>query len=77
MSYLEIYNDTAYDLLDPEREIKDIEDLPKVLVREDEDGNLVFGNLRMCSVENEEDALSLVGLRSHFFHHVLSVAVLG
>lgn len=69
MSYLEIYNDVVYDLLDPDREIKDIEDLPKVLVREDEDGNLVFGNLRLCKVENEEDALSLVRRNPLLFYH--------
>ena len=60
ISYLEIYNDVVYDLLDPDREIKDIDDLPKVMVREGEDGHLVFSNLRICKVENEEDALSLV-----------------
>lgn len=30
ISYLEIYNDTGYDLLDPNRDIKMLEDLPKV-----------------------------------------------
>ena len=30
ISYLEIYNETGYDLLDPDREIKALEDLPKV-----------------------------------------------
>lgn len=59
---MEIYNDVVYDLLDPDREVKDIEDLPRVLIREDEDGNLVFGNIRVCKVENEEEALSLVNL---------------
>ena len=30
ISYLEIYNETGYDLLDPNREIEMLEDLPKV-----------------------------------------------
>ena len=30
ISYLEIYNETGYDLLDPDREVKALEDLPKV-----------------------------------------------
>lgn len=60
MSYLEIYNDTAYDLLDPDREVKDIDDLPKVMVREQEDGNIALQNLRMCGASNEEEALGLV-----------------
>lgn len=32
MSYLEIYNQTGFDLLDPNREIKAMEDLPQVCV---------------------------------------------
>ena len=32
ISYLEIYNETGYDLLDPNREIEMLEDLPKVRV---------------------------------------------
>ena len=30
ISYLEIYNESGYDLLDPNKEIKKMEDLPKV-----------------------------------------------
>ena len=30
ISYLEIYNEVGYDLLDPDREVKGIEDLPQV-----------------------------------------------
>lgn len=30
ISYLEIYNDHGYDLLDPNHETKKLEDLPKV-----------------------------------------------
>ncbi|GMH43749.1 hypothetical protein BSKO_11683 [Bryopsis sp. KO-2023] len=62
ISYLEIYQDMVYDLLDPDREVKDIEDLPKVMVREDEDGNIVLQNLRMCAAGNEEEALGLLFL---------------
>jgi kinesin family protein 6/9 len=32
VSYLEIYNETCFDLLDPDREIKAMEDLPQVVV---------------------------------------------
>lgn len=60
ISYMEIYNETIYDLLDPEKEIKKMEDLPKVLIFEEENGKLLFKNLRMCKVENEEEALGLV-----------------
>lgn len=30
VSYLEIYNETGFDLLDPNREVKSMEDLPQV-----------------------------------------------
>jgi kinesin family protein 6/9 len=30
ISYLEIYNESGYDLLDPNHETKKLEDLPKV-----------------------------------------------
>jgi kinesin family protein 6/9 len=30
ISYLEIYNETGYDLLDPDREVMALEDMPKV-----------------------------------------------
>eukprot|EP00210_Caulerpa_lentillifera_P000893 g864.t1 len=61
VSYLEIYNDVVYDLLDPDREVKDIDDLPRVIMRENEDSNLSLINLRICKVQSEEDALGLLG----------------
>ena len=38
ISYLELYNETGYDLLDPSHETKALEDLPKVSMLEDEHG---------------------------------------
>lgn len=60
ISYLEIYNDTVYDLLDPDREVSDVDDLPRVMVRETEDGQIDLCNLRICCVSSEEEALGLV-----------------
>lgn len=60
VSYLEIYNDTAYDLLDPDHEVSDLDDLPRVMIREGEDGHIDLRNLRVCSVSSEEEALGLV-----------------
>ncbi|GFH05643.1 kinesin-like protein [Haematococcus lacustris] len=57
-SYLEIYNETCFDLLDPEREIKAMEDLP----REDEEGRVSFRNLTIHRANNEEEALNLLFL---------------
>ena len=64
ISYSEIYNDVIYDLLDPDREVKDLEDLPRVFVREDDDGNVLLMNLRTCRASNEEDALGLVKMNN-------------
>lgn len=60
ISYLEIYNEQGYDLLDESHETKSLEDLPKVHMLEDEHGNFHLKNLSMHSADNEEDALNLL-----------------
>jgi kinesin family member 6/9 len=60
ISYLELYNEQGYDLLDPSHETKALEDLPKVTMLEDEHGNFHLKNLTMHPAENEEDALELL-----------------
>ena len=60
ISYLELYNETGYDLLDPSHETKALEDLPKVSMLEDMDGNFVLKNLSVHPAETEEDALELL-----------------
>ena len=62
ISYLELYNETGYDLLDPGHETKSLEDLPKVSMLEDEHGNFHLKNLSMHIAESEEDALELLFL---------------
>ncbi|RLN31631.1 hypothetical protein BBJ28_00015685, partial [Nothophytophthora sp. Chile5] len=63
ISYLEIYNNQGYDLLDPNHEsTKSLEDLPRVAMLEDEDGNCHLRNLSMHPVVAEEDALNLLFL---------------
>lgn len=60
ISYLEIYNETGYDLLNPDREVQMLEDLPKVAIMEDEDSNIHMRNLSIHRASNEEEALNLV-----------------
>ena len=60
MSYLEIFNEAGYDLLDQEREVRLLEDLPRVHVLEDEDAVIHTRNLSMHRATTEEDALNLV-----------------
>ncbi|CAF3338715.1 unnamed protein product [Rotaria sp. Silwood1] len=62
VSYLEIYNENGYDLLDPKHEAAKLEDLPKVLLMEDEDQNMHLKNLSIHAAQNEEEALNLLFL---------------
>lgn len=61
ISYLEIYNDAGYDLLRDDSAQK-LEDLPKVELREDADGNIHLRNLSVNVAGTEEDALNLLFL---------------
>lgn len=80
ISYLEIYNDSGYDLLDPQHQATKLEDLPKVSLMEDEDNNIHLKNLSIHQANNEEEALNLLFLGdtnrmiaevifSHFFFY--------
>lgn len=60
VSYLELYNETGYDLLDPSHETKALEDMPKVTLLEDEHGNFHFKNLSLHCANSEEEALELL-----------------
>uniref|UniRef100_A0A4W2HFJ9 Kinesin-like protein n=1 Tax=Bos indicus x Bos taurus TaxID=30522 RepID=A0A4W2HFJ9_BOBOX len=62
ISYLEIYNECGYDLLDPRHEASSLEDLPKVTVLEDPDQNIHLKNLSLHQAATEEEALNLLFL---------------
>ncbi|XP_075781206.1 kinesin-like protein KIF6 isoform X6 [Pelodiscus sinensis] len=62
VSYLEIYNECGYDLLDPRHEASRLEDLPKVTIMEDPDQNIHLKNLSLLQASNEEEALNLLFL---------------
>ncbi|KAL6105089.1 kif6 [Pungitius sinensis] len=62
ISYLEIYNEMGYDLLDSRHEASRLEDLPKVLIMEDPDQNIHLRNLSLQQSANEEEALNLLFL---------------
>ncbi|CAH1790685.1 unnamed protein product [Owenia fusiformis] len=62
ISYLEIYNESGYDLLDPKHESSKLEDLPKVHLMEDSDQNIHLKNLSTHQANNEEEALNLLFL---------------
>ncbi|GFN76465.1 kinesin-like protein [Plakobranchus ocellatus] len=60
ISYLELYNESGYDLLDPKHEATKLEDLPKVSLMEDSDQNIHLKNLTVHPAQSEEDALNLL-----------------
>ncbi|XP_006882221.1 PREDICTED: kinesin-like protein KIF6 [Elephantulus edwardii] len=62
ISYLEIYNECGYDLLDPRHEASSLEDLPKVIILEDPDQNIHLKNLSLHQATTEEEALNLLFL---------------
>uniref|UniRef100_A0A3B3QIB5 Kinesin-like protein n=1 Tax=Paramormyrops kingsleyae TaxID=1676925 RepID=A0A3B3QIB5_9TELE len=62
ISYLEIYNDVGYDLLDPRHGASALDDLPKVTIMEDPDQNIHLRNLSIHQSGNEEEALNLLFL---------------
>lgn len=70
VSYLEIYNDSGYDLLADNSTGTSADTtgttsstrLPRVIMREDEDGNFHFKNLSVHPISSEEDALNYLFL---------------
>uniref|UniRef100_A0A3Q2QF69 Kinesin family member 6 n=1 Tax=Fundulus heteroclitus TaxID=8078 RepID=A0A3Q2QF69_FUNHE len=62
ISYLEIYNEMGYDLLDCRHEASRLEDLPKVMIMEDPEQNIHLKNLSLQQSANEEEALNLLFL---------------
>ncbi|XP_078398840.1 kinesin-like protein KIF6 [Cetorhinus maximus] len=62
ISYLEIYNECGYDLLDPRHDASKLEDLPKVTIMEDTDQHIHLRNLSLHQANNEEESLNLLFL---------------
>lgn len=60
ISYLEIYNESGYDLLDENHASKNLYDLPKVGMYEDKEGHFKMTNLSVHRAQTEEDALNLL-----------------
>jgi kinesin family protein 6/9 len=60
VSYLEIYQESGYDLLDQSKETQKLEDLPRVAMQEDEEGNVHMKGLSANMASTEEEALNLL-----------------
>ena len=66
VSYIEIYNESGYDLLDERHDVHDtrktknaLDAFPKVQLLEDQSGAITLRNLSVHTAKNEEEALSL------------------
>ena len=74
VSYIEIYNESGYDLLDEKHDLHNARDIkqklfqnaldafPKVQLLEDQSGNISLRNLSIHEAKNEEEALGLLFL---------------
>ncbi|KAF4037561.1 Kinesin motor domain [Phytophthora infestans] len=62
ISYLEIYNENAYDLLDRSHTDQPIEEWTKVHLMDDDEGDMHFRNLGVFEAVSEEEALNLLFL---------------
>ena len=71
ISYLEIYNENAYDLLDKNHSEVDLENWKKIIIYEDNYNNIMMKNLSMIKVENEQQALDLL-ITGNYIRHISS-----
>ena len=62
VSFLEIYNETVYDLLDTAHRDKPLEEWSKIQLMDDDYGDLHLRNLRVYEVASDRDALNLLFL---------------
>ncbi|KAL4455465.1 hypothetical protein ABPG74_012617 [Tetrahymena malaccensis] len=60
ISYIEIYNNAGYDLLDANHSAKKLEDLTPVIPRETENEEIILSGLSIHKAQTEEDALNLL-----------------
>ena len=70
-SYVEIYNDAGYDLLERDQAEITFDKWKKVSPFEDQAGNLHLKNLSIHTIANEQDALDLM-LTGNFIRKVAS-----
>ena len=68
ISYIEIYNENAYDLFDKSHYNSPLENWKKIIVYEDNYGNLVMKNMSMIKIENEEQGLDLLETGNYIRH---------
>jgi kinesin family protein 6/9 len=58
ISYIEVYKNNGYDLLDPGHSPQNIENLPKIVLHSDGDGTVTTSNVTSFPVASQEEALN-------------------
>ena len=74
ISYIEIYNESAYDLFDKSHFREPLEYWRKIIVYEDNYGNIMLKNMSMIKVENEQQALDLL-VTGNYIRHASSTSM--
>ena len=74
ISYIEIYNENAYDLFDKTHYREPLENWKKIIVYEDNYGNIMLKNMSMIKVENEQQALDLL-VTGNYIRHASSTSM--
>ena len=74
ISYIEIYNENAYDLFDKSHFREPLENWRKIIVYEDNYGNIMLKNMSMIKVENEQQALDLL-ITGNYIRHASSTSM--
>ncbi|GMI17433.1 hypothetical protein TrLO_g845 [Triparma laevis f. longispina] len=62
VSFIEVYQEACYDLLDQEKRLKKLEEWDKIQTKEDSNGELTLEGVRVYECDAEESALSLLFL---------------
>ena len=74
ISYIEIYNENAYDLFDKSHYREPLENWKKIIVYEDNYGNIMLKNMSMIKVDNEQQALDLL-ITGNYIRHASSTSM--
>jgi kinesin family protein 6/9 len=70
VSFMEIYNEIAYDLLDKRHVELSLENWNKVSLMEDDDGNIHLKNLSVHQCQTEQDGIDLL-MMGNFIRQVI------
>lgn len=74
VSYMEIYNENAYDLLDKKHLETPIENWNKIILFEDDFGNIHLKNISVHDCQNEQEGIDLL-MMGNFIRQVSATPI--